>query len=525
LQTSLKTKSELTPERSVVSVAGSRVRRGVQIASRIDDAASIEYARAQAVADKLRECANIKNVWHAEDVQSRDGELYEATGTLDACNERLCPSCIAKRSSKSRMKAREAIQRAGRRKGEVAYMVTLTIPTMTGASCSLLKSLLILLRTWRLFTKKDFYAYSKKMRAGIKGVEFTLGDKERLEREWRQWMADVDGWHPHIHFVCLSSWIKASELREVWTDCYKVACREFQVRPQINTRDGLLNCHLRYATTNTKKKTRNTIPLESAIIEACKYITKFDSWLKIPEEQLLDIANIERWPRMFELTGDCRKSAEATEPELKEEKGDEEREAYFNTKILSAADAGRAPPDKRRSVRSKPLREIGREMIEQGRRDEWRKLLSNRAAKAREFRREQLARMYPCATFHSLDGLSWKLEDETFMEGLLRVGGDEILEDAAINSEFYSATLSDTANSNREAYAELVRVQEEKRWLDYVNYGREVLQGDERFKTRERIKFELFKSDIEKPIEQRADERELRAGRIQQWITYETSKL
>jgi hypothetical protein len=132
--------------------------------------------------------------------------------------------------------------------------------------------------------------------------------------------------------------------------------------------------------------------------------------------------------------------------------------------------------------------------------------------------------MYPCATFHSLDGLSWKLEDETFMEGLLRIGGDEILEDAAISSEFYSATLSDTASRNREAYRELVRRQEEERWLNYVNYGSGTLQGDERFKTRERIKFELFKSDIEKPIEQRADERELRAARVQQWSIYETSK-
>ncbi len=523
VQTSLKTKSEQTPARDVASLACSRSLRGVKIAARIDAAASLDHARAQAVAIKLRECSNSSNVWHAEDVHNRAGELYEAAGALDACNERLCPSCLAKRSSKSRTKAREAIQRAGRRKNEVSYMVTLTIPTMTAASCSLLKSLLILLRTWRLFTKRDFFTMSGRMRAGVKGVEFTLGDEKRLEREGREWLADVDGWHPHIHFVCLSSWIKANELREVWTDCYKSACREFDVTPNIRTKDGLLNCHLRIATQNAKSKTRNTIPLDSAIIEACKYITKFDSWLKIPEEQLLEIADIKRWPRMFELTGDCRKCKESTEP-APEAEPHEEREAYFNTSNLNAADVGRPPPEKGRSVRSKPLREIGREMIEQGRRAEFIKMLSERAAKVREYRREQLALMYPCAQFHSLDGLSWSAADENFTEVFLRCGGQELVEAANADRAEYSNILSDTANVNLEDYKEHIRQQEEERWLNYANYGREFLTGSETINARKRRKHELFIAEINKPMEQRADEREDRAARIQQWSINEATR-
>ncbi len=527
MQTSLKTKSEQTPARDVAALACNRSTRGLRIASRIDAAVSLDHARAQAVAIKLRECSNIVNVWHAEDVHNRAGELYDAAGTLDACNERLCESCLAKRSRKSRTKAREAVQRAGRRKGEVSYMVTLTIPTMTAASCSLLKSLLILLRTWRLFTKRDFFTEDGRMRAGIKGVEFTLGDEKRLEREGREWIADVDGWHPHIHFVCLSSWIKANELRAVWTDCYKSACREFDVTPNIRTKDGLLNCHLRIATQNAKSKTRNTIPLDSAIIEACKYITKFDSWLKIPEEQLLEIADIKRWPRMFELTGDCRKCTETTEPAQSAEAHDEEREAYFNSTNLNAADVGRPPPKKRkrkRSISSKPLREIGREMIEQGRRDEFVEMLSERAAKVREYRREQLALMYPCAKFHSLDGLSWSAADETFTEAFLRCGGQEIVKAATEDRAEFSIVLSDTASTNVEAFREHVRQQEEERWSNFVEYGREILTGGESVSERLKIKRNLRNAELKKPIEQRADEREFRAARIQQWSICEASR-
>ncbi len=550
VQTSLKTKSEQSPARDVVGIACDRSKRGAQIANRLEQllACSLrhshtllnpllrpvksalwilprgDYARALAVADKLRHCSRCRNVWHATDLHNRFGESYDAAGTLDACNERFCPSCIAKRSGKSRAKAREGIQRAGRKKNEVAYMITLTTPTMTASSCSLLKSLLILLETWRRFTKKDLFTDPDKMRAGVKGVEFTLGDSKRLEREGREWLADVDGWHPHIHFVCLSSWIKASELRAVWTGCYKSACRKFGVTPEIRTKDGLLNCHLRIATQNTKSKTRGTIPIESAIIEACKYITKFDSWLKIPEDQLLEIANIERWPRMFELIGKCRKCEEDAKPAPQPEARDEERGAYFNTSNLNAANNTRGSPKKRCSIRSKPLREIGRVMIEEGRREKWLELLERRGAEIRKKRREQLALMYPCAQFNTLDGNSWNAEDENFTEAFLRIGGEEILEAAAEDQAVYCNALSDAANGNRETYKEFIRQQEEERWLDYVNYGNETLKGSETIYARKRRMYELFVAEIEKPIEQRVDERELRAARIQQWSIYEASK-
>ncbi len=444
------------------------------------------HARSLAVADKLRHCSHRENGFYGEDLQSTDGELYEAAGTLYACDERLCPACLAKRSRNARKKAREGITRAGRRTNEIPYFVTLTIPTLAASQCGLLRSLLLLLHTWRLFTKRKFFA--DHFRAGVKGSEFTLGDKKRLEREGREWQADVDGWHPHVHFVSLGCWIKAQELRAVWTECYLSACDSFGIVPVINTKDGLLNCHLRYVTQGAQQSKRNTISLEGAIIEACKYVTKNDSWLKIPESELLAIANIKRWPRMFELIGDCRNGGTKApkvprgaaipnplcknarwrlQPKLKKLR--EFVRSYVHTTDLSAADS--SPPEGEKWPRS--LRERGRMMIERGQRAEWLILLGEYVKKAQGFRRRQLAGMYPFAIFRTLDGKKW---------------GDarDFNEQIAVEREAWAEV---------EGKADLAAIrlqlawQERERWEAYIEHGAEALTGDERAQDRMRWTF------------------------------------
>jgi hypothetical protein len=468
------TKPRVTHDRDVASIACYRSLRGAQIAAKIDAAAAgdVTHARALAVADKVRHCSRCENAWHGEDVQSTDGELYEAAGTLYACDERLCPACLAKRSRNARKKAREGITRAGRRTNEIPYFVTLTIPTLIASQCGLLRSLLLLLHTWRLFTKRKFFA--DHFRAGVKGSEFTLGDQKRLEREGREWMADVDGWHPHIHFVSLGCWIKAQELRAVWTECYLSACASFDIVPVINTKDGLLNCHLRYVTQGAQQSKRNTISLEGAIIEACKYITKNDSWLKIPESELLAIANIKRWPRMFELIGCARNGCKCgvCAPNFKRAKRESSAtgaKPYFNTTDLSAADS--SPPEGEKWSRS--LRETGRRMIERGQRAEWLILLGEYVKKAQGFRRRQLAGMYPFAIFRTLDGKKW---------------GDprDFNEQIAVERKKWAEV---------EGKADLAAIrlqlawQERERWEAYIEHGAEALTGDERAQDRMRWTF------------------------------------
>jgi hypothetical protein len=306
VQTSLKTKSEQAPARDVVSLACYRSTRGAQIASRIDAAASLDHAQALAVGDKLRRCADLANVWHGDGLHNSDGDVYEGVGALWACNERLCPSCLASRSRKSRGRARAAIARPAMRSGYLWRFVTLTMPTLPGVSLPVAMD--VIARAWRLFSGKRSASYkwwSESVSAGVKGVEFTLGDSKRLQREGREWSPETDGYHVHVHLLVLSRWIEWRRLREEWTACLKLSLAEHGIEQGINTRDGLAVCDVRLVV-NKKQGSKSTITGKGAINEVAKYVTKSESWLSVPDAQLVEIASIERWPRMFELLGECR---------------------------------------------------------------------------------------------------------------------------------------------------------------------------------------------------------------------------
>ncbi len=307
VQTSLKTKSEQSPARDVVSLACYRSTRGAQIASRIDGAANLDYAQALAVADKLRRCADLENVWHGDGLHNSDGEAYEGVGSLWSCNERLCPSCLASRSRKSRARARAAVSRAVPSGGYLWRFITLTMPTLPGVSLPVAMS--VIARSWRLFNGKRGASYkwwSESVRAGVKGVEFTLGDAKRLQREGREWTPELDGYHVHVHLLVLSKWIEWLRLREEWTACLKVSLCEHGIEQGIGTKDGLAVCDVRLVVNKKQGSKRGIITGEGAINEVAKYVTKSESWLKVPDAQLIEIASIERWPRMFELLGECR---------------------------------------------------------------------------------------------------------------------------------------------------------------------------------------------------------------------------
>jgi hypothetical protein len=278
----------------------------LQIASRIDATADATRPHALVVADKLRQCGSLENVWHGEDLHNNDGEAFEGVGTLWACNERLCPSCLASRSRKSRARARAAIVRPAMRSGYLWRFVTLTMPTLPGVSLPVAMD--VIARSWRLFSGKRSASYkwwSDSVSAGVKGVEFTLGDSKRLQREGREWSPETDGYHVHVHLLVLSRWIEWRRLREEWTACLKVSLAEHGIEQGIATKDGLAVCDVRLVV-NKKQGSKSTISGEGAINEVAKYVTKTESWLKVPDAQLVEIASIERWPRMFELLGECR---------------------------------------------------------------------------------------------------------------------------------------------------------------------------------------------------------------------------
>jgi hypothetical protein len=293
------------------------------------------------------------------------------------------------------------------------------------------------------------------MQAAVKGEEFTVGDEGKRAAEHRDWEPDRDGYHVHMHLMVLCGWVNWRSLREEWTDCLLTAWRESGIdRRSINTADGLAVCHVTPVT--DRRANHKTISLEAAISEVAKYVTKSDSWLRIPKEQLDEIASVTKWPRMFELLGDCRdKKARRTvaapqkragqlasktitiEERLEALHDDGSKEAtqlwqqgcaelsvllsiepetlnqihhatrYLDTQHLFAAWNVRDGPIVGHKPRSEPLTKLGARLIEGGEPEKWRQILAAHVAGIQDFRRVQQSCRYPFAKFTSLDGGHW----------------------------------------------------------------------------------------------------------------------
>jgi hypothetical protein len=144
-------------------------------------------------------------------------------------------------------------------------------------------------RAFSLLRKLDIW---RKVFAGVKGVE------DRIT---------PDGSHVHAHLLILSRWIDAGALRDAWRKCI----------------GGGGNVDLKIVKAKHRGESHGLeqITIRNAIDECVKYITKTSDLLEpsedgreISPEQLIDLCDVWRWPRMFELLGmcrDCRASREA----------------------------------------------------------------------------------------------------------------------------------------------------------------------------------------------------------------------
>lgn len=437
----LKLKTDL--KHDVVSRACYRARRGAEIANRLQRAAvALGSSVALTESDLLRRCADPENLFTASDLQSIDGELYEGHGTLWSCNGRLCPSCMAARRRRSRARVREGCARVQPRSGSHWRLVTLTAPTLPGLS--LLQVREVFNTAWSLLRKRDWWR--KLVHAGVKGEEFTLGDARLLEREGREWSLEQDGFNFHLHALIYSGWIVWSRLGKEWTDCLRTAAARLNVSLTFNTSHGRAVVDVRLVV-NRETKAKGTIRLKGAIEEVSKYITKSESWLKVPDVQLVEVASVPRWFRAVELLGECRVKHDAaarpvqrceSEPEtggaarvldfrraealrLAEWVEDDPRAggstydgedawlgrvgdaafAYLDTKNLSdGSDGSRTAEIVPKRVRGKPLRLLAREMDN----EQWIEMINHHIEQVREWRRTDLAMRFQYASFRDLAG-------------------------------------------------------------------------------------------------------------------------
>ncbi len=378
----------------------------------------------QGLADKIFRCAQKENLFVAEDLHRADtGELYDGKGSLWACNSRICPFCVAKLARNNRRVARHVFDTEKLFVGEHWFFITLTQPDLALRGLDLLKVRKVMYDAHRKFYRSAFW--SEVSRGSMKSEEFTIGNFEQ--------------YHYHIHSLAICrnriTSDKFFEIRHEWTKALIFSFKKHGIfwecetgnknfipalysflwsRPKMSLFLNARNETKFFGLANVKvEKVYNQ---NKAINELCKYLTKSDSWSKIPPEQLADIASIERFPRMFETFGVCKATAKGIQP-IRQEKTltgegnaahrhvtDDEsasNDAYFNTKNLTVRNSESlnnylpVPRKKRLSWRIR-CRILPR--------CEWLKSLDEEISRCREYRMKQLRHKFAFATFQTLDG-------------------------------------------------------------------------------------------------------------------------
>ena len=352
--------------------------------------------------NRISACALRGNHWVGDDLHNEQtGELYAGNGVIWACGSKLCASCIAKAANRSRKELTLALKNQKLFTGEKYQFITLTIPN---PNLSLLETRKILDRAWTLFRKRKYF--TEKIRGASKSEEFTI---------------TKNGYHYHYHLLAITRFLSFQTFRSEWTDCVRIAHEEHNLPFEVKTSDNLLEVKV-------QKVNPSKNGLKGAIQEVCKYVTKSDSWEKIPEKDLIEIASIKRFWRMVELVGLFRDQRAANvvlsypHPfitylllnavlqlliKLKEilESGDY---TILDTKQISDGldsdfdeFSGNSPPEEKK----KRHRQLNwREHIEQFGLESYLERFTDELDSAWECRKAVLRRKYPFASFKTLDG-------------------------------------------------------------------------------------------------------------------------
>jgi hypothetical protein len=365
---------------------------------------------ALALARRIKKCASPFNHLLAKDLHNQDGECFDGFANLYGCGSKLCHTCMAKAANRNRKTAGEAIAetKLSRREHfcyarktyvveeEEYRFITLTMPKIK-TSC--IDSLEVLRRAWDLFRKLNF---TEDYFGGyVKSNEFTVRSDET--------------YHSHIHLLAISFFIPEKVIKRLWRRCVQSSFAEVGIDWREATKHlenaDKLNVHL---------KRVNSI--ENALKEVCKYVTKSESWEKIPAAHLLEVANVRRFPRMFELAGRLKKTAKRIKEQKEfakqiqlENQPKNADDIYFNTKCITAAE--NSPVDLQSKAKIVIKRENWRDIVEKLGVERYLKLLERQVEAIQKTRKEILIKKYPLATFVDLAGFAWYEPDIDFVEG------------------------------------------------------------------------------------------------------------
>jgi hypothetical protein len=212
-------------------------------------------------------------------------------------------------------------------------------------------------------------------------------------------------------------------LKQAWTDCVRTAFQEFGIEFVAKG----LNVNMKLVVPTVRKgQENNEITYDNAIQETCKYLTKTTTWAEIPAEQLIEIAEIERWDRMFEVSGRFRQ----TLARLKAEDAAADPSSNSNKEIPLTDSVAReldyvhtdGITDGELSETSKIENQLPAqpdENIQKSKRESWRDVIrreglaayiekfNHQLEYARKIRKLRLMNKYPDATFTNIDGVPW----------------------------------------------------------------------------------------------------------------------
>ena len=234
------------------------------------------------------------------------GGTFPAGSALWKSSLRLDPNWMESMRRRSRHRAHDAMKRMmqgltrnekiARREGWkqrlTLRLITLTMPHILGASS--LDETKRINRALTLLKKRSIWCET--MAGGVKGVEDAL---------------DFDGPHVHAHLLMLGKYINRPDLVAAWRDCLDLVTRE--TLGYGLAEDCSVIVDVRAIRKKKGKERPDTVTWEDALLEVTKYITKPSDYLKpdeqgrrIPRNVLLELCEVRRWPRMFELLGRCR---------------------------------------------------------------------------------------------------------------------------------------------------------------------------------------------------------------------------
>ncbi len=365
---------------------------------------------------QLAECVADENLFVGFGMTNKDGEVFTGRGNLVGTSSRLDRFYLQKQARLGRKDIARYLSKVKLQTGEKWRFLTLTMPKLKGHRFALV------MKVYDDAFKKlrDSAYWKKKVRAGTKSKEFTLGNE--WQRERRPWTLDEDGFHVHAHLIVASKWLENRkvnettgekyhrELAENWKKALVKSANKNRVILEFNTDDGLPIVDVRLI----KDKATNSgeISLTDAIAETAKYITKPTSMEHLPIDQIMEITNYLKGKRMIEPLGEANERKGKAKPRKMIVETDSDSLTPESISISEQTDETDTFVLYTKTIETfSHLKRACLTLIRRGETGEAEARIKRAFEKRRAYRRRQLARMYPAAEFMTLDGELFCFDD------------------------------------------------------------------------------------------------------------------